>query len=529
MTRRRTFLVPMRGIITAWLVAQLLCPLLQGEVPRAPAAPVLAPSGLFTDHMVLQRDTAVPVWGAAGAGETVTVTFATQVKTARADATGAWRVTLDAMPATLGPQELTIRDARETRTFTDVVVGDVWLCSGQSNMAFRMSETADSAKEIAAAKNPAVRFFRVAEKFARQPVAEVKGEWRQISPETAADCSAVAFYFAQAVQPQLGVPVGLLVSSVGGTRIQTWMSPESAAGSGISDPLRERWRDVPPEEFERILAEYRAYQHQIYRVHPELVRAAKSRGEPVPPEPKRPAMRGHDCPGALHHGMIAPLQPFAIRGVLWYQGEANVGAPADYPALQSALIADWRRIWGAQLPFLFVQLAPHRSATPAFREAQFIAWQQTPRTAMVATTDVGDAENIHPNRKRPVGERLALAARALAYGEPVEYSGPVFSDMRIEGGRAVLSFKHPGAGLLAQGGALRGFTIAGADGRFVAASAVIQESTVVVTADGIHEPASVRYGWANVPDVNLYNREGLPAVPFRTDRPAGAVPPAKAE
>ncbi|MDI1248821.1 MAG: sialate O-acetylesterase [Lacunisphaera sp.] len=331
----------------------------------------------------------------------------------------------------------------------------------------------------------------------------------------------MAYYFAQTVQQKLDVPIGLLVCSIGGTRIETWMSLDTLTATGTAGHLIEKWQGVSPEEFAQILTEYRAHQHHIYRERPAVVKAAQEKGEPIPPEPKRPALRGHDAPGALHNGMIAPLQPFAIHGVLWYQGESNVGSHGAYPALQSALIADWREAWGAELPFLFVQLAPHRTATPAFREAQFRTWQGTPHTAMVVTTDVGDAENIHPTRKRPVGERLALAALALTYGQPVEYSGPVFSRMTIEGNRAVITFQHAGGGLMAKGDALKGFTMAGMDGKFVPARAEIQDSTVVVTAEGIDPPAAVRYGWANVPDVNLYNREGFPAVPFRTD---SAVP-----
>ena len=504
---------------TAWLLALLLLPLARGEVAASAATPALKPAGLFTDSMVLQRDAVVPVWGTAQPGDTVTVTFAGQTKTAQADARGQWRVQLDAMPVQRKPQTLTIRDARETRVFQDVLVGDVWLCSGQSNMAFRMVEAANAAQEIAAAKNPAVRFFKVGERFAQQPVTEVNGAWKQITPDTTADCSAVAYYFAQAVQQKLDVPIGLLVSSIGGTRIETWMSLDTLTELGTAKNLIETWQGFSPEEFERILAEYRAHQHHIYRERPALVKAAKEKGEPIPPEPKRPSMRGHDAPSTLHNGMIAPIQPFAIRGVLWYQGESNVGSHGLYPTLQSALIADWREVWGAELPFLFVQLAPHKSSTPAFREAQFRAWQETPRTAMVVTTDVGNAENIHPIRKAPVGERLALAAFALTYGKNVDYSGPVFDQLSIDGHRAVISFKHVGKGLKAQDGPLKGFTLAGADGKFVPAQAEIKGATVVVTAEGVAAPVAVRFGWANVPDVNLFNRDGLPAVPFRSDRP----------
>jgi sialate O-acetylesterase len=215
--------------------------------------------------------------------------------------------------------------------------------------------------------------------------------------------------------------------------------------------------------------------------------------------------------------MIAPLQPFAIRGAIWYQGESNSGQPAPYQKLLPAMIGDWRRVWGNQLPFLFVQLAPHRNTHPAFRESQHRIWQKTPHTAMVVTTDVGDANNIHPTRKEPVGQRLTLAGRALAYGETIEYSGPLYDSMIAKDGKIILSFKHVGGGLIAKDGELKGFTIGGADKKFVPAKAEIQGSTIIVSAEGVMNPKAVRYGWANVPEINLFNQEGLPASPFRTD------------
>jgi len=223
-------------------------------------------------------------------------------------------------------------------------------------------------------------------------------------------------------------------------------------------------------------------------------------------------------PGGLYNGMVAPLQPYAIRGVIWYQGEANVGRETQYRTLFPALIADWRRAWGqGEFPFLFVQIAPFKDMTPEIREAQLLAWQHTPNTAMVVTIDCGDAADIHPPHKQPVGARLGLAARALAYGEALEYSGPVFHALRPAGGRAVLAFTHLGGGLVAQGGPLTGFTIAGADRVFHPATAVIEGDTVAVAAPEVAQPVAVRYGWANVPVGNLFNAAGLPASPFRTD------------
>ncbi len=224
-------------------------------------------------------------------------------------------------------------------------------------------------------------------------------------------------------------------------------------------------------------------------------------------------------PTVLYNGMIAPLLPYGIAGVIWYQGEANVRRERQYRSLFPATIADWRRAWGTELPFLFVQIAPFREMTPELREAQLLTWQHTPRTAMVVTTDCGDANDIHPPRKQPVGARLALAARAVAYGERIEYSGPVFEALKVKGAKATLTFTHLGGGLVAKGGPLEGFTLAGRDGAFHPAHAAIHGKTVVVTSDAVPSPVEVRYGWANVPDGNLFNKAGLPASPFRTPPP----------
>jgi len=222
-------------------------------------------------------------------------------------------------------------------------------------------------------------------------------------------------------------------------------------------------------------------------------------------------------PTVLYNGMIAPLLPYAIRGVIWYQGEANLRRERQYRSLFPATIADWRKAWGTDLPFLFVQIAPFREMTPELREAQLLTWQHTPHTAMVVTTDCGDANDIHPPHKQAVGARLALAARALAYGERIEYSGPVFDTVKMQAGKVLLRFSHVGGGLVAKGGPLKGFTIAGADKVFHPARAEIRGKTVAVTSAAVPQPVAVRYGWANVPEGNLFNKAGLPASPFRTD------------
>lgn len=479
-------------------------------------------AAVFSDHTVLQRDRPVPIWGWADPGEEVTVEFAGQRHTTAADPVGKWLVRLDPMPASAEGHALAAKSAvRDLRTeITDVVVGDVWLCSGQSNMDFKMSGVENSRLEIASAENPAVRFFRVGAQFGQQPLTSVKGDWKPVSPNTAAGCSAVGYYFGNALQQKLDVPIGLLVSSVGGTRIETWMAPATLSQTGVSKGLVDRWKRVTPEEFQRIDRAYVAYQYQRDHVHPKAAAAAKAQGAPVPLEPPMPKLRCHDCPSALHNGMIAPLQPFAIRGAIWYQGEANNPNPRGYEKLQPALIAEWRSVWGEELPFLFVQIAPHRGMSPEFREAQHRIWRTTPLTAMAATVDVGDAMNIHPVRKRPVGERLALAARAISYGEEVEYRGPEFKKMTIEGDRVLVHFSHAGEGLLAKGGPLQGFTLAGADKKFFPAEARIKnKNSVVVASPEVSRPVAVRYGWANVPECNLFSTEGLPAYPFRSTEP----------
>jgi sialate O-acetylesterase len=237
----------------------------------------------------------------------------------------------------------------------------------------------------------------------------------------------------------------------------------------------------------------------------------------APPPPVN-VSGGSGTPTVLYNGLIAPLQPYAIRGVIWYQGEANSGQAQLYRRIFPNLVSDWRRAWAqGDFPFLYVQIAPFHEMPPEIREAQRLSLATIPNSAMAVTIDVGDANDIHPTDKKPVGERLALAARALAYGEQIEYSGPLFESFQIDGQRAVLKFSHAADGLVAQGGELKGFTIAGADKVFQPARAVIVGDTVEVSTDGVSAPTAVRYAWANVPEGNLYNRAGLPASPFATD------------
>jgi sialate O-acetylesterase len=472
------------------------------------------PSSLFSDGAVLQHGVPVPVWGTGRDGEQVTVKIQDQTATTTVK-DGRWLVRLKPMKAG-GPFTLTIT-GDNTITINDVLVGEVWLCSGQSNMAFQLSHAANAAEAIAAAEDPQLRLFTVAHGTADTPQTDMRGSWRPSTTESARSFSAVAWFFGRELRRALKVPVGLIHSSVGGTPAEAWTDRATLESNPdlkeILEQYAEQVKNYDPD------AEAARY-HRALERHKQAVEKAEAAGKKPPQAPRPPAdpRRASVRPCCLYNAMIAPLEPYAIAGAIWYQGESNSGRATQYRTLFPAMIQDWRQAWGqGDFPFLFVQIAPHQAMKPEIREAQLLSWQKVPRTAMVVITDIGDVTDIHPTKKEPVGARLALAARAIAYGENIEYSGPVFASMKVESNRAILSFTHIGSGLVAQGGELKGFTIAGADGTFVPAKAAIDGDSVVVSSPEVATPVAVRYGWANAPDVNLFNKEGLPATPFRTD------------
>jgi sialate O-acetylesterase len=305
------------------------------------------------------------------------------------------------------------------------------------------------------------------------------------------------------------VPVGLIHSSVGGTPAEAWTGHSTLEANPLLKTILDR-QTLAVNNYDPVKAkaDYEA-----------ILAKTKAEGQdPTKVPPLRSPSESPNRPSGLYNAMIAPLQPFTIAGVIWYQGESNRDRAREYQTLFPAMIRNWREAWcEGEFPFLFVQIAPYRDMTPEIREAQLLTWQKVPRTAMVVIADVGEENNIHPKQKEPVGARLALAARAIAYGEKIEYSGPVYDSMKVEGSCAILSFTHIGRGLVAKGGELKGFTIARKDGIFVSATAEIMEEKVVVSSPLVAEPIAVRYGWANAPDINLFNQEGLPATPFRSD------------
>ena len=491
--------------------------LVAGAVTHA----AVKPHNLFTDNAVLQQGVPVPVWGTANDGEKVTVTFSGQ-KVETVAKGGQWKVTLRALKASATPQTMTIT-GENTVEIKNLLVGEVWVCGGQSNMQFGLNGTADAAKHIAAANDPQLRLFTVPRGGKAEPQRDVAGNWVECTSAPAAGFSAVGYFFGRDLRQAEKVPVGLINSNVGGTPAEKWISRQALeANPQLRELITGQQKAVA--DYPAALERYKQNEPKLLEEWKAACEKAKAAGKKLPPKPQPPGNPTANGSTSLYNAMIAPLQPFAIKGIIWYQGEANNSRAKQYQTLFPAMIKCWRDAWGqGEFPFLFVQIAPHNHMLPEIREAQLISWQKTPKTAMVVITDYGDAADIHPKQKEPIGARLALAARAIAYDEKIEYSGPVFESLKIQGNQGILQFTHAGQGLESKGGELKGFTVAGADKKFIDAKARIEGNTVIVSSEVVAKPVVVRYGWANVPDVNLFNKNGLPATPFRTDPESGTA------
>ncbi len=487
------------------------------SVATAARAEVKLPA-IFGDHMVLQRDTGVPVWGTAAPGEEVTVSIAGQTVTAKAGADGKWSVKLTKLTAA-GPHTLTVKGAN-TLTFSDVLVGEVWLGSGQSNMAMTVNRAKDYEAEQAAAKFPLIRMFTEASSAANAAQSEGKGKWVVCAPETVGGFSATAYFFGRELHKALNVPVGLINSSVGGTPIESWIAPEAQRASAALKPFFDTQQKAT-KEFDATKAKAKFEQDQAK--WKEAAKQAKAEGKPAPKAPRDPVALNErkGNVGGLFNGKIAPLIPYAIRGALWYQGEANSSPDkaAFYHAQLSLLVTDWRARWGYDFPFAWVQLPNFGGAGrdwPLVREAM-LKTLELPKTGMAITIDIGDEKDIHPKNKQDVGRRLAAWALGTVYGQKVATSGPLPAGHQVRGSEVVLSFKHTDGGLIAKGGELKGFVIAGADQQWKPAQARIEGDQVIVTSTDVKQPTAVRYAWENWPTCNLYHGAGLPASPFRTD------------
>lgn len=472
------------------------------------------------DHMVLQRDLPLPIWGWADPGEEVTVTFGDAKAKATADANGKWRVTLPAMKAGKA-LEMTL-SGKNTIKLVDILLGEVWLGSGQSNMQWSVQMSSDPDKEIAAANYPEIRLFSVPLVPSGTPANDVKSQWVACTPETIKNFSGVLYFFGRELHKDLQVPIGLINTSWGGTRIEPWTPPEGIASqSELRGDLE--WVNARKADHQKALDASLAQ----YRDWIASAEKAKAAGREIPDPPAAPPhpLNSNGVSTGLYNGMIHPLVPFAMRGAIWYQGEANVGEAMLYNTRMKALIQGWRTVWGqGDFPFLFVQLAPFDyggvpTRLPELWEAQ-AATLALPNTGMAVTTDlVASLKDIHPPNKQDVGKRLARWALAKTYHRSdVEFSGPVFDSLAVEGKQMKLKFKHADGGLVSRDGKpLNWFSIAAADKKFVPAEAVIDGDSVVVSSPGVSEPVAVRFGWHQLAEPNLANKAGLPPSPFRTD------------
>jgi sialate O-acetylesterase len=543
--------------------------LLLAAVASPSQADVRMPA-IFGTHMVLQQDIKIPVWGWADAGEAVTVTLGDKTAKCTAGTDGKWRVDLDPVTTSATPFTLIIA-GKNTVKFDDVLVGDVWICSGQSNMQFGLGGgtygfggASNVATALPAANDPQLRLFIVSNKTSVEPDPDVKGEWKVCAPDSAGHFSAVGYFFGQELRHTLNRPIGLIGTSWGGQPAQAFTSlsglqkdpPFSnyiTAYQKIVDGLPKATADYPA-----VMAVYQAKLKEwndtvgvsynlVFKQWQDAFAQAAASGQPAPPKPvpSTPAPKaplppdgGASTPTVIYNGMIAPLIPYGIKGAIWYQGESNAGNAREYKTLFPRMITDWREKWNeGDFPFLFVQLAafmapqkaPSEGGWAYLREAQ-LDTLSLPNTGMAVAIDIGNASDIHPKDKLDVGLRLAAAAKHIAYGQDVVDSGPIYDSMKVEGGTIRLSFKDTGTGLQMSAPPwtpngvpppapteLTGFAIAGADQKWAWAKATIAGNTVVVSSDQVSAPVAVRYGWANNPNCNLYNKEGLPASPFRTD------------
>lgn len=482
-------------------------------------------NSLFCDNMVLQRNVEVPVWGVSNNTEKVTVEFAGQSITT-AVSNGKWMIKLKPLKENAQPQSMTIKGSTNTIVITNILVGEVWLCGGQSNMERQLGlrngqkPLLNWVQEAAMANYPQIREFALPHNNnVTVPVTKLNAKWIVCDTQTVKQFSAVGYFFGKALHEKLKVPIGLIHSSWGGTPAEKWTSRQALENNPELKQIVENY-DKAIADYPSKLQAFKDNEAALLQQWTADTLLAKQAGKPLPQKPTMPVnpQKSGDC-GGLFTTMIEPLIPYAIKGVIWYQGEANSSRAKQYQVLFPALIKDWRAQWGeGDFPFLFVQLAPYRGTSPESREVQLLTWQRTPNTAMVVTIDCGDSADIHPINKKPVGERLALAARALAYGEnKLEYSGPVYQSMTINKNKIILSFTHVGSGLLAKDGDLYGFTISEDGKKFIQATAIIEKDKVIVFAEGITTPTAVRYAFINNAKGNLFNKEGLPASPFRTD------------
>ena len=496
-----------------WLLA--LPVLLQAEL--------LVPNQ-FTNHMVLQRNQENRVWGWDTPGTEVKVTFNGAELTGTADDQGRWEVKLPSREAG-GPHQLTIAGT-STKEIQDVLVGEVWVCSGQSNMAWRVAQANDADLERLTAKYPQIRFLSVPNRASQEAEKNFQGEWQVCSPETVSNFSAVGYFFGRQLHETLGVPIGLINNAWGGSAAEAWVNRDVLKKDGRFEEMLENWTSIESSyDQEKAQANF---QSQLKKWE-ELVQQARTEGKPIParPQPPRNPLAGNHRPGNLYGGCLHPLVGYGIRGVIWYQGESNAGRAYQYRDLFPLMIENWRAEWQqGDFPFYWVSLADFRREVPQPSESSWAELREAqtmtlalPNTGEAIIIDLGESDDIHPRNKQDVAKRLARHALANDYGVAVQASSPRYESHLVNGQNVVLKFSETGGGLnLFDVREARGFTIAGEDRVFVPATATIQgNDTIVVTSPAVQNPVAVRYAWADNPVCNVYSRVGLPLTPFRTD------------
>lgn len=475
---------------------------------------------VFSDHMVLQRDQPIKVWGWAAPGEKIKILLSGKAAATSADADGGWKVELPSMKAP-GPHEMTVT-GKNTVKITDILVGEVWVCSGQSNMEFELKHALNAQQEIKAADYPQIRLLLVPRTPAGLPLNDVKTRWSVCAPDnpTVANFSAVGYFFGRDIHKAINVPVGLIAASQGATQIELWTATEGLSGVPALDPMIASNQAAAESARSKLVENLDLLEAAI-----PAARAALASGKALPPALSMPNPMPVEGGPVLYNGMIYPLVPFGIRGALWYQGESNCGDGMRYLDKMKALVAGWREVWNqGDFPFYFVQITPnnYNGALPLLLDAQNAA-MAIPNTGMAASTDTCDPSDHygggHPRNKQEIGRRLALWALAKDYGrKELVYCGPRFKSLKAEGKQLRVAFDHVGGGLVTRDNkAPDHFEIAGADGNFVEATAKIDGASVVIGSDKVANPASMRFAWKDLAQPNLMNREGLPVSVFRAE------------
>lgn len=473
-------------------------------------------SPVFGDSMVVQRDKPIHVWGWTTAGVDVKVSMAGQESIVKATEEGRFDAYLNPLSAG-GPHELVVQ-ADETKTFRDVLVGEVWLCSGQSNMAWPVQSANDPDLESLSANYPNIRIISVPQVASQEPLNDFEGRWENCTPETVKSFSAVGYFFGRQLHQTLDVPIGLIDNAWGGSAAEAWVRRDVLESTGQYDELLQKWDDtVANHDQEKVMANFRT----------RLKKWQEERKGNRPRAPRNPVNSNHR-PANLYNGVLHPVLGYTIRGAIWYQGESNAARAYQYRDLFPLMIQNWRDVWGqGDFSFYWVQLADFRAevAEPAesdwaeLREAQTMTLIKLPNTGQAVITDLGEAADIHPRNKQDVAKRLARWALAKDYGYKIPFQSPTYRSMKVDGNKITLQFNHYGGGMDTFD--VRepiGFTIAGADKKFVKANAkIVDQQTIEVWSDSISEPVSVRYAWADNPIANVQSKDGLPLTPFRTD------------